>query len=434
MTDVPALCAASICLTLGERARRSSSTALLLLSVVVGLWGSTIRDQAVVAPVAVLLVRLGTARSRTHLLRLLVVAGGAGALFLHFEMWRRSLPNGMNPEIKISAGFGVQSAISAGLTVSLWLLPALALAVRPRGWSRPVAGASLFVGASLLILWTLRGFANQFQGNYFHPLGAYPEFVGHAVIPNSVVTIVNAAAILSAALLAGWFLEIGPQVPGTLGVYAILAAVGLLVPPFLGQASFDRYALPLLPPLLAFLLRATPHRAEPHHASTHARNRLRPSVPRDSTLRWILASSVLTVLFGLSITLTANALARDSARWKLATELVRAGIPAKYVDGGLAWNGAHSRTAASVHLNRTDIPTESSMRWFADSKRCFVISSRTMPGTSTVGTREFSTYAVFGHSEIHALRLGACPKLTLPDDSPLPRVLVPITEGSVGRS
>jgi hypothetical protein len=79
MGEVPAFAGALACLAIGQRAIRSLSVPVLVSAAVVGLWAMTTREQAVIAPISVLLVFASAARRRS--LRALLSTVGTGVVF-----------------------------------------------------------------------------------------------------------------------------------------------------------------------------------------------------------------------------------------------------------------------------------------------------------------------------------------------------------------
>ena len=99
----------------------------------------TIREQALAAPVAVLLVLALDARRRgTFRWRVLIANGAAfGLAVLAFELWRRSLPDGDPPQIEspqqlLQTLF--HTSVQAYFTLALALVPVVFLVARPWTW------------------------------------------------------------------------------------------------------------------------------------------------------------------------------------------------------------------------------------------------------------------------------------------------------------
>ncbi len=95
-----------------------------------GLWAATIRETAIVAPVVVVAEHVWIRRrglpARSRRVPGLVVGAGSTAMvggFLLFEMWRRALPNGMNPEVRNEFAGDVTQIVVLFFTVSVFALP-----------------------------------------------------------------------------------------------------------------------------------------------------------------------------------------------------------------------------------------------------------------------------------------------------------------------
>jgi hypothetical protein len=336
MLDVPAMAATMSCLAVGRRAIERRSARLLALSLGLGLWGFTIREQAVAAPFAVLLVAaLVTRRSHGGFRRSLLGGlslGGAG-LAIAFELWRQGLPAGSPPALALPADVASAAAQAAEygyFVLALALLPAVLLVARP--W-RLRGGALLLtaVGAAVAVDALLtRHAATFFPGNYLQPDGPYWQSgngLPAAVVPAAAWWVVVLAACVSGVLLAGILYQRLRRLPPLLLVFLGSMVLGNVGTALTGQAVFDRYWLPVVPALLAAVLcePIAPPLDQPRHVG-----------------RWLPAGVSLAGLFALSLTLTAAGIAYDTARWHTAAQLVAEGIPADQIQAGNEWTGYHS--------------------------------------------------------------------------------------------
>ncbi|MFG1785540.1 glycosyltransferase family 39 protein [Rhodococcus oryzae] len=369
MLDVPAMAAIMVCLAVGRRALRSGSLVLLAVSMAVGFWGFTIREQALAAPAAVLAVAAVTAwRSRRR--RDWIVVAGAGAILLTavvgFELWRQSFGAGDPPVLAVPeslAKVGGRILVQGYFILALGAAPAVLLVARPWRWGRGALVAS--AAATGVALWTVYryGSKNFFVGNYLDPAGPYWA-AGHgrpaAIFPSALWWLIVALACGSGVLLAGVLTRRLRRVDPVLGTFGALMVLGNLATALTGQNLFDRYWLLLLPTLLAIVL---------------AERTARPSTPpRYPTLARVAerlpAAAALAGLAVVSLMITAAGLAYDSARWNAAEHLVATGVPAVDVDAGLEWNGYHSAVGMS--------PPGS---WiFPGNRSCYLVSVAERPG------------------------------------------------------
>lgn len=365
MADLPALAAMLGCLVLGRRAALTGGPRVFAASMVVGFWGTTIRQQAIAAPVAVCLCLLWERRFRTGR-RLAALLGGGTAFsiaFLIFYAWHGGLPKSDPPQYQLAADWPSQLhhlAIQSWFTLAVPLAPAVFHAARPRQWSKAARWTAFAAGFVAVDARHSFGQQNMFLQNYLSMRGAYIgvdwDTGRHRVVFSpgiwSVVTIV---ACVSAALMAGLVVEHwrAGGCDRFLGTFSVITAVGTAVTNVVGQDVYDRYLLVLAPAVLALVLaprKSSRAEAEagavPAPATTSAsddaaspqsvRTRRRPAV---RPLALIVGSGV--ALLSLA-TLTAS-LAWDVARWHTATRVTaESGLPATKIDAGLEWLGWHS--------------------------------------------------------------------------------------------
>jgi hypothetical protein len=126
--------------------------------------------------------------------------------------------------------------------------------------------------------------------------------------------------------------------------FVLLSVAVLVVSPTIGHPLYDRHLLPLIPFVAAFVL-------------------LEGGVWELARERFALvAGAALGAFAVLSLLFTATTAAFEAARWRAASELVDAGVPALGVDGGLDWVGFHSN--APIRHHRVTDPQNS---WWASS-------------------------------------------------------------------
>ncbi len=384
MPDVPAMAAMMVCLALGRRALQNKSDLLLVVSTLFGIWGVTIREQALAAPAAVLLLALAAAW-RSKRTRAWVVVMGTGVLFVvsvaAFELWRRSYNAEDPPVVSVPESMlhlGTSTVVRTYFILALGLAPAVLLVARPWRWRRGTllaSGAALLVAVAAVYDFRPHGF---FVGNYLDPNGPYwVAGDGHPapIISPHLWWLVVAAACGSGVLLAGILVRQLPRMNPLLGVFLLLMFLGNLASALSGQTLFDRYWLLAAPPLLAAVL------AERSPVDSPAVAWLSGRIP--AAVAWV-------GLAGLSLTVTAAGMAYDSARWKAAEQVVASGVRATDVRAGLEWDGYHSAIGMS--------PAGSAV--FPGSRPCFVVTADRRPNQAEVRVVTFKTFVIAGTSRL----------------------------------
>ncbi|HPE12028.1 MAG TPA: hypothetical protein PL091_05975 [Actinomycetota bacterium] len=415
MTDVPAVAGSTAALALGARGlhmREGSSAALLLLSAatLLGFWGLTVREQAIAAPVAVLLVALWTwRRSRSRgFWAAAGLLGGLAVATAAFEYWRRGLP-GDDPPTLLTPHLGTLSFSLLSMLLALGLV-CLPLSIGP-GWramqarlGRPVASVVLLLGLFLPLLLNAAGRPTLVENGYLDIRGAYrltnptPDvadpspFLWYAMAAGGALGLILLTAVLLDTLVAV------PRDPGTTEtlalVFLVLMAAVTVIQVIGGQAAFERYNLPLVPALAVLTAASWQRRSGP--------GRLRG-------LRALTGLS-LAVLAGFSALISLNAWAVDSARWRAAEDVALTGWPATDIDPGMEWVGWHAEGVADQ--DATEGPQDLTFwsAWFPKSRSCVIISDGPVAGTIPSGrTWSYRSFGFFGPREVLAQRINGAP-------------------------
>jgi hypothetical protein len=367
MADVPAASLGMLCLAAGANAERRT---WLWTSLLLGLLASVTREQELAAPVAVLLwvglrhVREGRARE----LRGVAVAGLAFlAAFLAVELWRRGLPYDSAPELASTSREAGYQLIRGGVVLGLALLPIAALvASRPGRLRLPGILSLAACGLALLVLSARRltGRPEDFlPGNYVGGGRAAPYSDVGIGLPADVLPDwfwVATAAMAGASLLVVVLALANRGTSAVAGersrlaaIFVLLYAGGLVVQTASGQPFFDRYLLPLVPVVAGLCLP--------------------PAPPRLGPVRLAAATAAATFLLLLGVEVLAAGTAYDAARWDASRDLVRDGVPATDVAGGLEWTGWHSR-----ERYRSPGTFREGGFWtasFADSRDCWIVAA-----------------------------------------------------------
>lgn len=291
MSDVPALAAALGCLALGRRALAGSSLPLLAASLAVGLWGTTVREQVLAAPAAVLLTALSQGMTRARSAQDLTGArsaqglrwarsdtGGDGrrplrwgrrwavvglgvlftAGFVGFEWWRRSLA-GDDPPVPRPGGPVLPDVLDVTVRgyflLALAVAPAVLAVARPWRWGGLAWLAAAGTGAVAVLGWHdyRWGFL---MSDYLLAGGPYPAvFRGEReMFGDPVFQVLALLAAASGVLLAGLIVRRGRRLAPLLRWFLLLTVAGLLATRAAGQAVFGRYLIVGVPVLLFVVL------------------------------------------------------------------------------------------------------------------------------------------------------------------------------------
>jgi hypothetical protein len=396
MADIPAFTAVIGCLFLTDQALRTEDARFLLGALVVGTWGVTVREQAIVGPVVAVVVTVAAWRGRNR--RVALVGGVFSALVIvWFEVWRRSLPYDGGSPMSISLVSVIEIAVPACFTLALAVFPAVLVTSRPRGWSRraQLMSASALVLAVLVVL---VGQANRragdiFLGNYLAQGGAYSEAsIGtRSVLADWWWLTLVVMACVSLALIVGHFVDSGVSLDRVSGLVLLLMVGGMLAQAAVGQDAFARYLLVVIPVACVPLLGS------------------RAADDRSLPLRCNRLFSLVAVagLAATSTAITANALAFDAARWQAASSLVARGVAATDIDAGLEWVGYHASEPASWSSVHADALAYY-MRMFEHSRECYIVSASPLHSLRLDSTAQYRTYALAGSSKLWVYRVSPC--------------------------
>jgi hypothetical protein len=397
MTDIPAFAATFGCLALGAAAIGSDgriSGRLLIAALAVGLFGVSIRESALAAPMAVVLVAaVADVRGPRRLVVAAVIVLAAAAA-IHFAT--AAIPGqGM---ATFDARDGLARLRLAFSTVALCLGPALIVAIawwRPR-WRVVDVLPGLFVG--LFLAWSAvtelartGRLPGMLIGNLFGLYGPagpgallgarppiYPSQVWLAVQVAAFVATILVPAVVSGAIgstlrhggltldrVRGW----SRSTAGLLVAFVAFTEVGLAVYGY-AFTMFDRYLWSIILAASALLLVRPASMAgvvdEPDPE---------PSAPRP---RWrvagLLGAGLLASLGVLSVMDLLASDALSAARWQLGERAVALGIPAGHIDAGMEWVGFYATQDADPGHG----PVRGQMwytGWWPSFHQCAVVSS-----------------------------------------------------------
>ena len=261
MTDVPALAAELTCLALGLAALGRQGPArwwLLGGALLVGVFGFSVREFAIAAPVAVLVS--AAAGDRRH--RPIYVGLGAAVLVIAgiVFLWANSISGSQPSTIGRPTHLSVEHVVQLYFEIALLLSPAILLSAWRR--FRWTLSRQVVVGALTLLVGIAMTHYGLFLGDGLNQQGLFGEVVlvggRQVVLPGPLWDLLQLVGLVSGALLAGLIASVDlaglrkwrswptGRPEGLLYVFAVLCAVGLVVYGLAQNTYFDRYAWPLV--------------------------------------------------------------------------------------------------------------------------------------------------------------------------------------------
>ena len=366
MTDAPAFAAEMVCLAFGMAAvGRSgrSRVALIGAAMTVGVFGFSIREFAVAAPIAVLFSVGASSRHRQYgyLAAGLVELAVCAVVY----RWATHVPGYFGEALSWPGRRSVESASRAYFTLALFLSPAVFAAAwrryqRRDSWAT-AAGLVVFLAGGTVAL-----DHGLFTGNYLSQQGFAGSIIlsgeRPTVVPGALWGLLTLLALVAGAVLASIGLTLDGRVvrhwrPGLWGnplglVWAFTAVVGtgLGIYALAATGVFDRYLWALAFAVGVLLLWDRQRRP----GGTADR-----SSPRYFIGVGLALSALLVVVSGA---LTVNADTYAAARWHAGEAIVAQGVPASEVDAGFEWVGWHARRIANQAVDTTPPAYES---WYA---------------------------------------------------------------------
>ncbi|MGP0006910.1 MAG: glycosyltransferase family 39 protein [Acidimicrobiales bacterium] len=407
MTDGPGLAASMTCLAVGvaalDRAGRSRWV-WLSVAMAIGVFGFSIRQFCVAAPLAVLIagvVQVPKDWGRVLALGTLLVTACEGV-----SRWVSGFPNAPVDQLSISSlHAGLAVAGKLGVDLGLAVLPAGIFVLMQSGerLARLLAICPATVTLVLMVAGWLPG--RLLAGDLLTQTGAldsivlagsrptlFPGLAWSAIEAAAGIGVISVLAIVVArAILAGKRLYSGrtlawlasPQ--GVLGVFLALSGGGLVILTA-GADGWDRYIWPLVGPLGILLVM-----------------KVKSRVPgRRWSRAGVVVLSLVSLLALVSIVEAVNIDAYDAARWQAGSALTHTGIPARYVDAGFEWFGYHQPGA----WHPGTVPTLDTYTWyeyllFSGTPVCAVVSSSQMSQANLVaaGVTKYRLLGAIGPTE-----------------------------------
>jgi hypothetical protein len=413
MTDVPAWATSITCLALGAVAfdrHGGRRWAWIVASLAVGCFAFSIREFAIAAPIAVLVVTAASSRGARwpYSIALGVVMAICAALYLYAV----HLPGQHDAPVQVIDPETFQGLSRAFATLALTLSPAIVLAIVAwrSTWRRLDVVGGMIVGllafADPLVSIVRTGESpRMLVGNLLEATG---DLGSGALAGDRPVLFrwgtweaLNATALVAAIVLLG-------MIGGVVGAYlrrvrrrwhvgggvrsfalplgstrAMLATFAVIYGGGVGAwglvvIMFDRYLWLLMLPLYALML-TRPGETEgvdasraPADAATTSEPAARRRTP-GSVAGTILAGGLVVVLGATSVALLLNGDAFDGARWRLGEAAVARGIAPSTVDAGLEWVAAHASGRAKPYAQDPGALTRYEA-WWPPFHVCAIVS------------------------------------------------------------
>jgi hypothetical protein len=374
MTDVPAIAAGFACLGLGMVAfeRRPIRYRWLIASLAVGLFGFSIREFALAAPVTVVVAAVLAEPRRPRPWFAAIALFVASVAF--FE-WRSSLTGNYSGFAPSSAG--AYRLPLAASSVALVLLPAAVVGLSR--WRQRLRLLDVVLGIGIgvfLVSGPVTGLIDT--GRLPQVLldvnmtqwGAPAQFYltgGRPILfPDPIWTALSSLALVATVIVAGVgggivgaYIRHGLARPASM-LSRLASPAGLLVIFVAGTAAgmtwfgfrwwiYDRYFWSLVPPLAALLLYVPPGFRAPRIVGAAPDERPKRRTDAGLPVRAALtatAALLVIVLGAASVAYLLNSAAFDAARWRAGEALVQEGIPADSVDAGYEWVGYYASSVA----------------------------------------------------------------------------------------
>jgi hypothetical protein len=391
MTDPPAFAAETLSLGIGLAGlacQGRSRLVALSVSLVIGMFGFTIREAALAAPLAVL---VGWTLDEIHRgrrpLRPLIVGVTLLALAGGLYLWRHGLRGDTSPGEGEGLTLGPSLVVSAGFayfTLTVGVLPAISLLgsacwkERARlSWRLGALAASVLALVCVLYpkLKSGRFPDSLFLGYVFHMRGPWGNqaLLGdrELLFPAPFWVLLNVAAFVAGVLLAGylacrvvdlWARRSTPPREQAIGLAVLLAyasttIAGIALLAVLGGATYERYLWGIALVLVVLVLR---------EVRSHA-----------TRTRIITSGVALGAVVVTSFALVAGGQAFDVARWHAGTRAEGLGVNPRDTDAGLEWVGFHYRGLAhEKHVaRRWRPPARRYMDDFPRAGNCLLVST-----------------------------------------------------------
>lgn len=355
MSDIPMLTGIVGCLYFAQNYTQNFKKSSLFLSLVLGLWGATVREQAI-AVLAAVAIALWIHRTHRKIAYMYGVIGVT--LFIIFEWWRRSLPYDDPPEASFDFGYGIRAAIMFVIIVGFVAFPLLLPSFLQNKYSPQQLVLMLLLSVPSLLL-VVKAKSGALIGNYIAVKGAYfGQVLGDRPgIPDGILGVVACIG----ALMSGPFIYVlMSQYRKSNRIFVIFIVVyfaGTVAQSITGQGVFDRYMIPVFAVALPLLV---------------ANNSQVQEEKRTLKIQKLGGAVCTVALAAVSSAIFLEASASQGALWATAERVsVEKNIDAKNIDAGWNWVGIHS----DDYVGSREVPegTLGEFQHFTDSRQCMVL-------------------------------------------------------------
>jgi hypothetical protein len=379
---------------------------LLLLSLLIGFWGCTIREQAIAAPVAILIFAFAKHKDSRNINRTFILGVGVIllAIFGYFEMWRMQLPNsdppqfGLRPNaILVAFGGLVRGWFNLALVTGLAAL----LVLNFRNLSISVKISMLFTTLLGFAALMYSGIENFFLPNYLSQKGAYADVLPPTTplfldqIWLSFILLAIFLGIATTAKLVISFSESRRNFDPLLSLFTFLTLLGTIYQFFSYQGVFDRYFLAFAPFIfMAIFINSNRYLDDKNLA-----------LPTFTMRRAILPTLLVMTLSAL---LALHSWSFDQKRWEIAEQLVERGYAANTINAGLEWQGWHSKQGVVNQgaVSQGEVDSVKYPGWGFDYlfnvSSCQVIAtSEIKENWQLIETVPYSNFLYFGEAKLY---------------------------------
>jgi len=373
MTDVPALTVSVIALACGTEALRRDAgrDPWLLATLLAGVIGFSIRQYAAIPAVTVFGIAIWeavTTGRRRDAIRSAALLGAFLLASLMITVWWSTVPAGraVSPQLPDPHSLRVVAIKAAGFVRlgGLILAPLLAWCGIPsivrRAWrASPRLTGAVGIGGALLLATTAAVIRDDlFVGNYVVHNGVLSDIVMPGprpdVLPAALwFVVVAAASAMGVVLLVAavpFLTDVGRRLRdrdlaieyparaaliGTVLAYAAVYAIATAC----GIQMYDRYILPMLPPLAALL-------------ATSPRPVTVPVPARSRSGAVVMAVVALAGVAFVGLAFTLDSASFDGARWRAAVRATGHGWGPRQIGGGFEWVDFHARNKVTAAMAR----------------------------------------------------------------------------------
>ncbi len=365
MSDVPTMSTTFLALALAHKSINKDNFVLLGFSLVIGFWSFSMREQALAAPIAIIIWAFLYYRktSKARILQIGILTLCSLLVIIVFQLWRAGLPNSdpASFEFRTNGFFVAASGFTrAYFEFALVIVPAAVLVgARPRINKLRILVAFLILALGVF-QYSYAGVAEFFLPNYLSISGSYSSVLPPTanVFPEFIWTIVIFSSI-ALGILAIFLLPDRKPPVNLISIFSALVVLGTSLQFLIDQGVFSRYLIPIAPYVFYLLVS----------------NKKSEILKIRKTKFKILNAYVLVCVTSLSLGLMAHSYSFDRARWEIATHISENGLEPMQVDAGLEWLGWHSPNGVVGNVRKGSDPGKYwGFNVLFENNPCFVLT------------------------------------------------------------